>query len=40
MKHQFAKYASIVLAALGSLFVFSNSFIMHRPETPAELLKK
>jgi cyclic lactone autoinducer peptide len=40
MKRQFAKFASIALAALGSLFVFSNSFYIHRPETPAELLKK
>ena len=40
MKHKAAKIASTVLMALGTLFVFTNTFWNHRPETPQELLKK
>lgn len=40
MKYTIAKYASGVLMAIGSFLVFTNSIVWHRPETPAELLKK
>lgn len=40
MKRVLAKYASWILMALGSVFVLTNTYISHRPEAPAELLKK
>jgi len=40
MKAKVAKYASIVLMAIGSFFVFTNTIMFNRPETPQELLKK
>jgi cyclic lactone autoinducer peptide len=40
MKKQVAKLASIILMAVGAFFIFTNSGIWHRPETPQELLKK
>jgi cyclic lactone autoinducer peptide len=40
MKYNLAKYASGILMAIGAFFVYTNSFVWHRPETPAELLKK
>ncbi len=41
MKRIMAKYANGVLMALAATFVFTASaYFMHRPETPAELLKK
>ncbi|AFC28750.1 hypothetical protein PM3016_1842 [Paenibacillus mucilaginosus 3016] len=40
MKRLIAKYASIILTIIASMFAFTNSTIAHRPETPEELLKK
>ncbi|MFD2613321.1 cyclic lactone autoinducer peptide [Paenibacillus gansuensis] len=39
MKRVVAKYLSIILMAIGSFFLFTNSFFYYRPETPTELLK-
>ncbi|MCC2684626.1 MAG: hypothetical protein K0R75_1525 [Paenibacillaceae bacterium] len=40
MKKQIAIYLNVVLMAVGSFLVFTNSYLVHRPETPQELLKK
>jgi cyclic lactone autoinducer peptide len=40
MKMKVAIIANAVLMALAAVFVGTNSLIGHRPETPAELLKK
>ncbi|WP_157279898.1 cyclic lactone autoinducer peptide [Paenibacillus swuensis] len=40
MKHFIAKYSSLALMAVGTFFVFTNSYCFNRPETPTELLKK
>jgi cyclic lactone autoinducer peptide len=39
MKKKLAVLANVVLMALGSVLVFTNSFYIHRPETPEEFLK-
>lgn len=39
MKAKIAQIASVVLMAVGSLLVFTNSYALHRPETPEEFLK-
>jgi hypothetical protein len=40
MKKKVAATLNIVLMALGSFFVFTNTLIFNRPETPEELLRK
>ncbi|CAG7657377.1 cyclic lactone autoinducer peptide [Paenibacillus allorhizosphaerae] len=40
MKRKIAKIANVALLIIASLFVFTNSAFMNRPETPQELLKK
>ncbi|MCZ8518100.1 MULTISPECIES: cyclic lactone autoinducer peptide [Paenibacillus] len=40
MKRNIAKIASIVLTIIASMFAYTNSIFVHRPETPEELLKK
>ncbi|MCS7462236.1 cyclic lactone autoinducer peptide [Paenibacillus doosanensis] len=40
MKTKIAIIANTVLMILASVFVTTNSYIGHRPETPMELLKK
>jgi cyclic lactone autoinducer peptide len=39
MKTRFAVIANTLLVAVGAFFVFTNSFMLHRPETPEEFLK-
>jgi cyclic lactone autoinducer peptide len=38
MKKRIAAIANTLLVAIGAFFVFTNSFIVHRPETPEEFL--
>ncbi|MCZ8512011.1 cyclic lactone autoinducer peptide [Paenibacillus filicis] len=40
MKINFFKFLNTSLMVIASVFVFTNSVIFNRPETPAELLKK
>ncbi|MCM3270074.1 cyclic lactone autoinducer peptide [Paenibacillus elgii] len=40
MKYKLAKFANFVLTNLAIFFVFTNSLVGNRPETPEELLKK
>jgi hypothetical protein len=40
MKAKLALGLNLILMAVGALFVFTNSFVANRPETPQELLKK
>ncbi|MEK3909855.1 AgrD family cyclic lactone autoinducer peptide [Paenibacillus sp. FSL H7-0331] len=40
MKIKLAIVANMILMALAAVFVTTNSWIGHRPETPQELLKK
>ncbi|MEK8126426.1 cyclic lactone autoinducer peptide [Paenibacillus filicis] len=40
MKTRLAIIANALLVAVATLFVGTNSIFGHRPETPAELLKK
>jgi len=41
MKHRVARAVSVVLTVFAALFVSTAStFLLHRPETPAEMLKK
>jgi cyclic lactone autoinducer peptide len=40
MKAKLAVGLNLLLMAVGSFFVFTNSWISNRPETPQELLKK
>ncbi|WP_090585837.1 MULTISPECIES: cyclic lactone autoinducer peptide [unclassified Paenibacillus] len=40
MKTKLAIVANTILVAVAALFVGTNSVLGHRPETPAELLKK
>lgn len=40
MKKRMAIIANTILMAFAALMVGTNSIIVHRPETPQELLKK
>lgn len=40
MKVRIALIANVLLMAFAALMVGTNCFAAHRPETPAELLKK
>ncbi|GAA8912038.1 hypothetical protein HpSIM50_15270 [Helicobacter pylori] len=40
MKVRLFKILNAILVVLASFFVFTNSFVANRPETPEELLKK
>ncbi len=41
MKHIIAKYSNSILMVVAASFVFTASmWYVHRPNTPAELLKK
>ncbi|WP_159881388.1 AgrD family cyclic lactone autoinducer peptide [Paenibacillus puerhi] len=40
MKTRLAIVANSILMALATFFVGTNCFFSHRPETPAELLRK
>ncbi|WP_282936778.1 AgrD family cyclic lactone autoinducer peptide [Paenibacillus sp. RC67] len=40
MKRVLAILANSVLMTLATIFVTTNSYVAHRPETPQELLKK
>lgn len=40
MKLKMAKVANVIALVLASFFVFTNTIIANRPETPQELLKK